>query len=117
MDQENLINGLAAIGALAVLYVIFRLLATIAEWVQRDAIEHDRADAQKGKSAKKAAPQPASQPLAEEDVAENDIAVIAAAVQAMMGNNHHVVHIQDTHSGQSWSAEGRWMHQTSHHPH
>ena len=50
-------------------------------------------------------------------MAENDIAVIAAAVQAMIGNNHHVVHIQDTHSGQSWSAEGRWMHQTSHHPH
>jgi len=116
MDQESLINGLAAIGALAVLYVIFRLLATIAEWVQRDAIEHDRADAQKGKPAKKATPQPATQ-LQEEDVAENDIAVIAAAVQAVIGNNHHVVHIQDTHSGQSWSAEGRWMHQTSHHPH
>ena len=59
MDQESLINGLAAIGALAVLYVIFRLLATIAEWVQRDAIEHDRADAQKGKPAKKAAKKPA----------------------------------------------------------
>ena len=116
MDQESLINGLAAIGALAVLYVIFRLLALIAEWVQRDAIEHDRADALKGKPVQQAAPQTA--PLAqEEDVAENDIAVIAAAVQAMMGNNHHVVHIQDTHSGQSWSAEGRWMHQTSHHPH
>jgi hypothetical protein len=116
MDQESLINGLAAIGALAVLYVIFRLLATIAEWVQRDAIEHDRADAQKGKPARKAAPQAAPQ-LQEEDVAENDIAVIAAAVQAMIGTNHHVVHIQDTHGGQSWSAEGRWMHQTSHHPH
>ena len=113
MDQESLINGLAAIGALAVLYVIFRLLALIAEWVQRDAIEHERADAQKGKVQKAAPPLPQG----EEDVAEKDIAVIAAAVQAMMGNNHHVVHIQDTHSGQSWSAEGRWMHQTSHHPH
>ncbi|HVI51450.1 MAG TPA: hypothetical protein VM661_09595 [Candidatus Sulfotelmatobacter sp.] len=116
MDQESLINGLAAIGALSVLYIAFRILAGIAQWVQRDAIESERAAA-KASTAKVPAPvTPSSVSQEHEDVAEHDIAVIAAAVQAMMGN-HHVLHIQDAHSGQSWSAEGRWMHQTSHRTH
>lgn len=115
MDQESLINGLAAIGALAVLYVVFRILAGIAQWVQRDAIESERAAA--SPPAAKASQKPRKHGSADpEDVAQHDIAVIAAAVQAMMGS-HHIVHIQDPHTGQTWSAEGRWMHQTSHHPH
>jgi|GEM_PF-1423403 len=118
MDQESLINGLAAIGALSVVYVAFRILAAVAGWVQRDAIEGERAAmaAPKPKPAKTVLT--AAPPAAEdhEDVAEHDIAVIAAAVQAMMGPNH-MVHISDPLSGMSWSAEGRWMHQTSHHPH
>ncbi len=47
------------------------------------------------------------------DEAEADIAAIAAAVYAMLGA-HRIVHIEDVGRGLSWTAEGRWMHQTSH---
>lgn len=117
MDQETLINGLAVIGALSLAYWLFRILAAVAGWVQKDAIEHDRAAEQAVKPAPAkavAAPRAAD---VHEDIAEHDIAVIAAAVRMMMGNHHRVVHIQDANSGQSWSAEGRWMHQTSHKTH
>lgn len=43
----------------------------------------------------------------------DDIPAIAAAVYAMIGT-HRIVHIEDTRHGLTWTAEGRWQHQTSH---
>jgi hypothetical protein len=55
-------------------------------------------------------------PTAAPAIASDDIAVIAAAVYAML-DTHRIVHIEDTNRGVIWTAEGRWMHQTSHTPH
>jgi hypothetical protein len=49
-------------------------------------------------------------------IAGDDIAVIAAAVCAMLGSPR-ILRIEDGNRSQIWTAEGRWMHQTSHTPH
>lgn len=49
--------------------------------------------------------------------ANDDIAAIAAAVHAVMETPHRIVHIENANKTQTWAAEGRWMHQTSHRPH
>jgi hypothetical protein len=49
--------------------------------------------------------------------ANDDIAAIAAAVYAVMGPSYRIVRIESGSRGQTWAAEGRWMHQTSHRPH
>jgi len=45
----------------------------------------------------------------------DDLPVIAAAVAALL-DSHHIVHIEEVPHGQVWSAQGRWLHQTSHRP-
>ena len=46
--------------------------------------------------------------------AEDHIAAIAAAVHATMAGAYRIVHIEPTHRGEGWVAEGRLAHHTSH---
>lgn len=119
MSQETLINGLAVLGALTLAYWAFRLLAAIAAWAQSTPevaapASHHSAAAKPAASAP--APAPAGDDLTADDLTAHDIVVIAAAVNAML-DHHRIVHIEDPNSGHAWSAEGRWMHQTSHRTH
>jgi hypothetical protein len=45
---------------------------------------------------------------------EIPIAVIAAAVHATLAGAHRIVHIQPTHAGEGWVAEGRAAQHSSH---
>ena len=114
MSQETLINGLAVIGALTLAYWAFRLLAAIAAWAQSTP-EVAAPASHHSAAAKPATPAPLPAP-AGDDLTTHDIVVIAAAVNAML-DHHRIVHIEDPNSGHAWSAEGRWMHQTSHRTH
>jgi hypothetical protein len=49
------------------------------------------------------------------DPADDDIAVIAAAVQAMLGA-HRLVRLLPESGDSHWASEGRWMQQMSHKP-
>jgi len=110
MSQEQLINILAGIGALTVLYVGVRILAAISAWAQRTPEVQAEAPAKAPTPDARAAREP-------EDHAKNDIVVIAAAVHAMLDHHHRIVHIEDAQGGVAWSSEGRWLHQTSHRTH
>ena len=108
MTEEMLINALAVIGAGTVAWVVVRVLAAIAAWAQRLPEEET------------AAPPP-DQPLrltsdGPDDAPTEHIAVIAAAIQATL-DSHRILVIEDAHTGFTWSAEGRWQHQTSHKTH
>ena len=109
MIDPILINGLAVVGAGTCLYWLFRILSALL----RSGQSSDEAVAP-GPSAA-ASPTTAGM-MTPDDVARDDIAVIAAAVYVMWPG-HRIVHISDQRSGASWSADGRWMHQTSHNPH
>lgn len=54
---------------------------------------------------------------AAEPANDDDVAAITAAVYAVMEAPHRIVHIENGSQAQTWAAEGRWMHQTSHRPH
>lgn len=49
--------------------------------------------------------------------ANDDLAAITAAIYAVVSTPHRIVHIENGGKAQTWAAEGRWMHQTSHRPH
>ncbi len=110
LDQETLVNGLAVIGAGTLLYGVVRLLAAIAAWAQSMP--------DPGAETQTAAPARADRrPVAASTPAlDADIVVIAAAVAATLGTGR-IVHIEDPNTGHAWSAEGRWLHQTSHRTH
>ena len=94
---EMVINCLAAIGAIAwITWLVKRLKAASS---QSQAVPQSAVDIA----------QPAQVPAP----ANDDVAVIAAAVYAMIGSGR-IVHIENTSSGQHWTAEGRWLHQNSH---
>lgn len=128
MTEEMLINGLALIGAGTVLYGAIRLLAAVSAWAQRVG----NVDSQQPSAAPSPAPRPSVQPqpqpqaatastdapsvISPDQIPEEVVAVIAAAVHSTL-ESHRIVHIQDPHTGMSWSAEGRWLHQTSHRTH
>jgi hypothetical protein len=114
IDANMMIDGLAVIGAWTCLSWLFRGLAAI----QRQAAEEMPADGPASHPTAKAAAasSPAAAPaalVAEADgVPPEHVAAIGAAIFAMIGA-HRIVHLDD-HPGASWSAEGRWLHQTSH---
>ncbi|RAI16877.1 hypothetical protein, partial [Rhodoblastus acidophilus] len=60
------------------------------------------------------APAPAAPRVEAPGVPAHHVAAIAAAVAAC---GYRVVHIADAGAGHAWAAEGRWLHQTSHHTH
>jgi hypothetical protein len=83
-------DWLAGIGIVSCFYRAFRLPAALRRYARK-------------------APAAAAPGLAE------DLPVIAAAVAAML-DSHRIVHIEAFPHGQVWSAQGRWLHQTSHRP-
>jgi hypothetical protein len=97
-------DWLAAFGVAGLLYAAWRLLAALIGFAQSSPTE-DAAPAPGRAGAARAA-----------DPLLADLPVIAAAVAAML-DSHRIVHIEDVPHGQVWSAQGRWMHQTSHQTH
>ena len=59
-------------------------------------------------------PRPAPAIAPEDD--ERLVAVIAAAVHVTLGRPHRIVHIEPSHGGEAWTAEGRLAHHRSHAP-
>jgi threonine/homoserine/homoserine lactone efflux protein len=100
-----LTNWLAIIGIISVMYWGWRIVAS----VQRRFRSSRPAEAASPAPLVETSFIPASNGFPE------DIVVIAAAVHAMMGA-HRIVRLESTRTGQTWAAEGRWMHQTSHRP-
>jgi hypothetical protein len=98
-----LTNWLAIVGVLSLMYWGVRIVIALRP-------RRKTADAAN-------APAPARLPATPVHSAgfDQDIVVIAAAVHAMMGA-HRIVRLESTQTGQTWAAEGRWMHQTSHRP-
>lgn len=94
-----LADALAGIGIASCLYWACRLLAALIRFAQNSPVQT-------------AAPPPSPPP---QDRLAEDLPVIAAAVAAML-DNHRIVHIEGPLHGQVWSAQGRWLHQTSHTP-
>jgi hypothetical protein len=103
-----LTNWLAIVGVISLLYWGWRIVA---------AVQHPTRKSAPGDPVSPAAPAsaPAAFVAAVSGPPPEDIVVIAAAVHAMMGA-HRIVHLESTRTGQTWAAEGRWMHQTSHRP-
>jgi hypothetical protein len=107
MSGTQMVDILAVIGAGTCLYWLIRVVSAFLRRIQPPA----ETDA----PAVPATPTPAGAP-ATDDIAKDDIAVITAVVHSML-SGHRIVHISDARNNASWSAEGRWMHQTSHNPH
>jgi hypothetical protein len=93
-------DWLAGIGIVSCLYWVVRLLVALVRYAQNSPA---------GAGTPAIAPAAAPPGLAE------DLPVIAAAVAAML-DSHRIVHIEEFPHGQVWSAQGRWLHQTSHRP-
>jgi hypothetical protein len=115
MTMESLEYVLGAVAALLAAWFAVTRLVRFLGWVERSEIARQQAEAKaatESKTAQPAAPvavapqQPALPP--------HHVAAIAAAVAAY---GYRVVHIADATTGSAWAAEGRWRHQTSHHPH
>jgi hypothetical protein len=112
--NENMIGGavltnwLAIVGIISLMYWGWRIAA---------AVQHRTRKSAPGDPVSPAALSPVAAAAAapKSEGPPEDIVVIAAAVHAMMGA-HRIVHLESTQTGQTWAAEGRWMHQTSHRP-
>jgi hypothetical protein len=106
-------NWLAILGAVSCVYWAWRLLAALVRYAQASPT---------GGPGKPVATPAASRGTAPAALGQaalgiaGDLPFIAAAVAAIMGNGR-VVHIEEVPHGQSWTAQGRWLHQTSHQPH
>lgn len=100
-----LTNWLAIVGIISLMYWGWRIVATVQLRIR------------KSRPADPASPAPVLETsfVPASGGFPEDIVVIAAAVHAMMGA-HRIVHLESTRTGQTWAAEGRWMHQTSHRP-
>ena len=90
-------DWLAGIGIVSCLYWAYRLLAALIRYAQDTPIDTGA---------------PATGPYGPGE----DLPVIAAAVAAIMLDAHRIVHIEELPHGQIWSAQGRWLQQTSHSP-
>jgi threonine/homoserine/homoserine lactone efflux protein len=103
-----LTNWLAIVGVMSLMYWGWRIVAAIQNRSRTSTSEAPV-------SSPSSAPAAAARSAPESGGPPEDIVVIAAAVHAMMGA-HRIVHLESTQTGQTWAAEGRWMHQTSHRP-
>jgi len=106
--NDTIVNGLAVIGAASCAYWAYRGGAVLLRFAQETPAGASPATV----SAAAVSPAPGAPAQAPPD---NDIPVIAAAVSAMLGE-HRILHIEDTQTGAIWTAEGRWLQQTSHTP-
>jgi len=108
-----LTNWLAIVGVVSLMYWGWRIVAALQH---RAGGDEKVTGAPSGRASVAAATLPAA-PIPEVFAGTplEDIPVIAAAVHAMLGA-HRIVRLEPTRPGQTWAAEGRWMHQTSHRP-
>ncbi|MGC4106949.1 MAG: hypothetical protein QM753_11465 [Thermomicrobiales bacterium] len=106
-------DWLAVIGVLSLLYWAGRLLAVLIRYAQTSPVE-----APAPAMPPRATPPRATGPAGPADAGSlaTDLPVIAAAVAAMF-DSHRIVHIERAPGAQIWSAQGRWLHQTSHRTH
>jgi hypothetical protein len=102
-------DWLAVLGVVSVIYWVWRILAALIRYAQATPGE-----AEAPAAPSRASVQPGSVPAVDRLAA--DLPVIVAAVAAMLDRNR-IVHIEEVPHGQVWSAQGRWLHQTSHRPH
>jgi threonine/homoserine/homoserine lactone efflux protein len=100
-----LTNWLAIVGIISLIYWGWRIVAALQHQIRKS----------RPADPDLAAPVVAGSFVPASDGFPEDIVVIAAAVHAMMGA-HRIVHLESTRTGQTWAAEGRWLHQTSHRP-
>jgi hypothetical protein len=96
-------NWLAIIGLLSLMYWAWLIVAAL-----------QRRKAAPSAAIASATP-PATRPVVETGPPADDIAVIAAAVQAVLGARR-LVRIAPDGGDSHWASEGRWMQQTSHKP-
>ncbi|MDR3441358.1 hypothetical protein [Telmatospirillum sp.] len=115
MDMTTVINGLAVIGAGTCLYWAVRWFNALVRHIQPPDEEDAPSDVVSDDRQRQVAHP--SQASAAGQIPPQHIAAIAAAVAAIVGTTYRIVHIDESKSGASWSAEGRWRHQTSHNPH
>jgi hypothetical protein len=94
-------NWLAIIGLLSLMYWAWLIVAAL----QRRKAAGPPASVER----------PVERPPAAAAMPPDDIAVIAAAVQAMLGA-HRLVRIALDTGDSHWASEGRWMQQMSHKP-
>lgn len=109
MSMDFVVDVFALIGLATCLYLAARGLFAFLGWVERSEIERQRAE-ESGAVARPAGSHRSA--AAAGEIPAEVVAVITAAVAAVGG--HHVVFINDVVGGQSWSLEGRRLHQTSH---
>jgi type VI protein secretion system component VasK len=100
-------NWLAIIGLLSLMYWAWLIVAALQRRKAATPSAPVVAAAQAAPAAARAPPQV--------DPAADDIAVIAAAVQAMLGGRRMVRLPPDT-GDSHWASDGRWMQQMSHQP-
>ena len=83
----------------------FPLLNRLADWVAlRRTVS----------IAKVAAPTPP--PAVAQGIPDEDIAVVMAAISAMLGSEHRILHIEPAQHGAGWIAAGRQAQHLSHQP-
>lgn len=63
-----------------------------------------------------AAPTTSALSVEDQGIPEEDIAVIMAAISAMVGGEHHILHIEPAQHGVGWLAAGRQAQHQSHQP-
>lgn len=114
MNMDLVIDGLAVIGAGTCLWWAVRVLGAFLGWIERSEIARQAAEASSGSTGARAAGVSAAA-ISGGIPAEHVAAIAAAVTMAMEG--HRVVLIEDKASGQAWTSEGRWQHQTSHRVH
>lgn len=115
--METATTVLAVIGAVSLVWWVLRALGAFLAWVERSEIERQtREAAAEAAVAAPSKPAKVRRAAVAEGLPAEHVAAIAATVAAIL-DGHRVVLIEDTASGAHWSAEGRWLHQTSHRLH
>jgi len=92
------------ISFIGVLLTGFPLLNRIADWVAL----------RRSVAPEVAAVPPA--PVADQGIPDEDIAAVMAAISAMVGGEHRILHIEPTQHGVGWLAAGRQAQHQSYQP-
>jgi hypothetical protein len=99
------------ISFIGLLLTAFPLLNRVAGW-----FDARRTAPKATVAAPQPQPQPQPQSVASQDTPEEDIAAIMAAIAAMVGGEHRILHIEPAQHGVGWLAAGRQAQHLSHQP-
>lgn len=108
MENLTWIDALTLIGAGTCAYWFIRFLALIVRVVQPPPETAENAASPPAPRASTASPA-----ATDSGPPPEHVAAISAALAAILGE-HRLIHLDDGQNSFSWSAEGRWIHQTSH---